>query len=29
MLVSDAVLLVTLMPSAFDVSMLNLRRQTV
>jgi uncharacterized membrane protein YbhN (UPF0104 family) len=29
MLVSDAVLLVTLMPSAFDVSMLNLRRQPV
>jgi uncharacterized membrane protein YbhN (UPF0104 family) len=27
MLVSDAVLLVTLLPSAFDVSMLNLRRQ--
>ncbi len=28
MLVADAVLLVTLLPSAFDVSMLNLRRQT-
>jgi uncharacterized membrane protein YbhN (UPF0104 family) len=28
MLISDAVLLVTLLPSAFDVSMLNLRRQT-